>query len=64
MQRYIKRRLDFSGYEIKDAIVRVLQERDYPYPAPSALDVKFTLTATGATLEWAEDCEMVLTTNP
>lgn len=59
MQRYIHRRLGFAGHEIKEALVRLLQERDYPYPAPSVCDVKFTLTENGATLEWTEDCEMV-----
>ena len=58
MQKYIHRRLGFSPTEIKEALIRHLSDRDHPYPLGSATEVKFNLTATGATLEWVEDCEM------
>ena len=57
MQKYIQRQLGFSAQEIKEVLIARLQERDKPYPAPAASDVKFDLTATGATLTWAEDYE-------
>lgn len=57
MQKYVQRRLSFSAQEIKEALIQILSEKDKPYPAPSALDVHFDMTATGVTLTWAEDYE-------
>ena len=57
MQKYINRRLSFSAAEIKEALIQRLSDRDIPYPTPSAQEVKFELTATGALLAWTEDTE-------
>lgn len=57
MQKYVKRQLSFSAQEIKEALVDLLQQKVKPYPVPSAPEVKFEMTPTGATLTWAEDYE-------
>jgi hypothetical protein len=57
VQKYVQRQLSFSAVEIKEALIQRLSDRDRPYPAPSATDVKFTLSSTGAALAWSEDCE-------
>jgi hypothetical protein len=61
MEKHVTRVLNFSADEIKTAIMDKLVAVDQPYPLPSAsASVKFSLSDTGATLEWVEQCEMNL----
>lgn len=60
MEREITRVLNFSAEEIRLALIMRLETIDQPAPLPSATRVKFSLSDTGATLEWVEQCEMNL----
>jgi hypothetical protein len=58
MEREIIRVLNFSAEEIQAAIIERLQLKDIPAPDGKSLKVKFSLSDTGASLEWTEQHEM------
>jgi hypothetical protein len=60
MEREVTHVLNFSADEIKLALIMRLEATDKPAPPASAPKVKFSLSDTGATLEWVEQCEMNL----
>lgn len=54
MDGEITRVLNFSKDEVQMALVMRLEATDTSAPSPGAKGVKFSLSDTGATLEWVE----------
>lgn len=58
MKKRIERRLELTPDEIKSAIISSLRDTtDQPAPSVKDEDVKFKLTAKGATVSWIEEGE-------
>lgn len=54
MDREVTRVLNFTKEEVQTALAMRLEQIDAPAPSPGAKGVKFSLSDSGATLEWVE----------